>query len=208
MTRVQLPDQRGRGGQDHPGRCQGRPTPDPGRPRHTRWQILRPTCSQCRRDDGNGGGRRVELPQEGAPHPPLVAEATARHDDAKRRVTLLDSFARGLYADHLHRLSRRQTRTRNEGQREDSCRHSPPEPPRQDGRRPKRTKSSAAQRHRRFARRALTPWSFSIRARVKSNAAAMPSAWRSFRELDSNSANTPSMSRKALPAAVRISFGC
>jgi hypothetical protein len=58
------------------------------------------------------------LPQEGAPHPPLVAEATARHDDAKRRVTLLDSFARGLYADHLHRLSRRQTRTRNEGQRE------------------------------------------------------------------------------------------
>jgi hypothetical protein len=58
------------------------------------------------------------LPQEGAPHPPLVAEATARHDDAKRRVTLLDSFARGLYADHLHRLSRRQTRTHNEGQRE------------------------------------------------------------------------------------------
>ena len=31
---------------------------------------------------------------------------------------------------------------------------------------------------------------------------AIPSAWRSFRKLVSNSANTPSMSRKALPAAV------
>src|SRR5271166_51026 len=39
-------------------------------------------------------------------------------------------------------------------------------------------------------------------------AAAIPSAWRSFRKLVSNSANTPSISRKALPAAVPVSIGC
>jgi hypothetical protein len=37
---------------------------------------------------------------------------------------------------------------------------------------------------------------------------AMPSSCRSRRRLVSNSANTPSMSRKHLPAAVPVSIGC
>src|SRR6266478_2010649 len=36
----------------------------------------------------------------------------------------------------------------------------------------------------------------------------MPSSWRSRRKLVSNSANTPSISRKHLPAAVPVSIGC
>src|SRR6516165_10683953 len=36
----------------------------------------------------------------------------------------------------------------------------------------------------------------------------MPSSWRSLRRLVSNSANTPSISRKHLPAAVEVSIGC
>src|SRR3954470_23548258 len=39
-------------------------------------------------------------------------------------------------------------------------------------------------------------------------AGAIPSIWRSFRRFVSNSANTPSMSRNALPAAVLVSTGC
>ena len=39
-------------------------------------------------------------------------------------------------------------------------------------------------------------------------AAAMPSSRRSRRKLVSNSANTPSRSRNALPAAVAVSTGC
>jgi hypothetical protein len=39
-------------------------------------------------------------------------------------------------------------------------------------------------------------------------ALAMPSSWRSRRKLVSNSANTPTMSRKHLPAAVPVSIGC
>jgi hypothetical protein len=35
-----------------------------------------------------------------------------------------------------------------------------------------------------------------------------PSNWRSLHKLVSNSANTPSMSRNALPAAVPVSIGC
>src|SRR5215218_3981152 len=38
-------------------------------------------------------------------------------------------------------------------------------------------------------------------------AAWMPSSWRSRRRLVSNSVNTPSMSRNALPAAVLVSMG-
>jgi hypothetical protein len=37
---------------------------------------------------------------------------------------------------------------------------------------------------------------------------AIPSSWRSRRRLVSNSANTPSMSRRHLPAAVLVSIGC
>jgi hypothetical protein len=37
---------------------------------------------------------------------------------------------------------------------------------------------------------------------------AIPSSWRSRRRFVSNSANTPSMSRKHLPAAVLVSIGC
>src|SRR5258707_2495641 len=39
-------------------------------------------------------------------------------------------------------------------------------------------------------------------------ASAIPSSWGSPRKLVSNSANTPSMSRKHLPAAVPVSIGC
>jgi hypothetical protein len=39
-------------------------------------------------------------------------------------------------------------------------------------------------------------------------ALAIPSSWRSRRRLVSNSAKTPRMSRKHLPAAVPVSIGC
>src|SRR5271169_3781506 len=39
-------------------------------------------------------------------------------------------------------------------------------------------------------------------------ALAIPSSWRSRRRFVSNSANTPSISRKHLPAAVLVSIGC
>jgi hypothetical protein len=39
-------------------------------------------------------------------------------------------------------------------------------------------------------------------------ALAIPSSWRSFRRFVSNSANTPSISKKHLPAAVPVSIGC
>jgi hypothetical protein len=39
-------------------------------------------------------------------------------------------------------------------------------------------------------------------------ARAMPSSWRSLRRFVSNFANTPSISRKHLPAASEVSIGC
>jgi hypothetical protein len=39
-------------------------------------------------------------------------------------------------------------------------------------------------------------------------ALAMPSSWRSRRRFVSNSAKTPSMSRKHFPTAVLVSIGC
>ena len=54
-------------------------------------------------------------------------------------------------------------------------------------------------------------WSVSAPCRRRRRApwpAAMPSICRSRRRLVSNSANTPSMSRNALPAAVEVSIGC
>ena|SRR6202521_992344 len=56
-------------------------------------------------------------------------------------------------------------------------------------------------------------WAASIEAGRPLNtpaalALAMPSSWRSRRKLVSNSANTPSMSGKHLPAAVPVSIGC